>query len=62
MGLVSFNMFINDLDEWIEEALIKFADNPKLGEITDSLEHRLWIWKDFNRLDIDPIERDVLHW
>lgn len=36
-------MFINNLDEWIECALSKFADDTKLGEWQQDLQ-RLQIW------------------
>ena len=46
LGPVLVNIFINDLDEGIEGALIKFADDTKLGGIANTLEDRLNIQKD----------------
>ena len=51
MGPILFNIFINDLDDEVKCTLNKFADDTKLGGVTDIPKGHATIQRDHNRLE-----------
>ncbi|KAK4823589.1 hypothetical protein QYF61_003789 [Mycteria americana] len=51
LGPILFNTFVNDLDDGAEHTLSKFADQVKLGGVTDTPEGHAAIWGVLDRLE-----------
>ncbi|KAF7241621.1 NAD(P) transhydrogenase, mitochondrial [Varanus komodoensis] len=70
LGLILFNLFINDMEERVNSLLIKFADDTKTGAVATTEEQvlqiqkdldRLWKWAGDNRMAFNVDKCKVLH-
>ncbi|XP_062897160.1 uncharacterized protein LOC134342681 [Mobula hypostoma] len=69
-GILTFRIFINDLDEEVEGWVSKFADDTKVGGVEDSVEgcqrlqrdiDRMQNWAEKWQMEFNPVKCEVVH-
>lgn len=51
LRLMLFNVFVNDLDEWLKHMIISFADDTKMGGTPNILKDNTEIQKYIDKLE-----------